>query len=380
MSDNYDFLYLKLDDKRRLNVNYHYLEPYKDDILRFLDDEDSMRTLSFAKHAMMSQEIKANNTIEGITDDLSLIDEVIKEKSMLGEHEKKRIINLYHGYQYILSNNDINKESLRDLYLLLSDGILDSFDTTSMGEYYREKPVYILRGSNLCNNYYEGVKPEDIESYVDYLLDYINSDILNDSEINSFIKSQIIHFYFVHIHPYPDVNGRTSRTVAMWYLLNQKSFPYIIFNRAIAFSRADYERNLIITRDNDDVTFFLKYMLQNTLLELEKEYIIENIHSNSEVHLSKVDLQMIEYLLTTNSNLTAKDLATTYNSYNDHKRLGIVIEEKIMPLIEKGVFVRTGDTKSYIDSNKHNFNIELNKNLISAARSKIKHLKIDRYL
>lgn len=345
-----------------------------------LDDEDSMRTLSFAKHAMMSQEIKANNTIEGIIDDLSLIDEVIKEKSMLGEHEKKRIINLYHGYQYILSNNDINKESLRDLYLLLSDGILNSFDTTSMGEYYRKKPVYILRGSNLGNDYYEGVKPEDIENYVDYLLDYINSDILNDSEINSFIKSQIIHFYFVHIHPYPDVNGRTSRTVAMWYLLNQKSFPYIIFNRAIAFSRADYERNLIVTRDNDDITLFLRYMLQNTLLELEKEYIIENIHSNSEVHLSKVDLQMIEYLLTTNSNLTAKDLATTYNSYNDHKRLGIVIEEKIIPLIEKGIFVRTDDTKSYIDSNKHNFNIELNKKLISINKGKVKHLKIDRYL
>ena len=355
MSDNYDFLYLKLGDKRRLNVNYHYLEPYKDDILRFLDHMDSMRTLSFAKHAMMSQEIKANNTIEGI-------------------------INLYHGYKYILSNSDINKESLRKLYSLLSDDILDNYDSTSMGEYYREKPVYILRGSNLCNNYYEGVKSEDIESYVNYLLDYIHSDTLNDSEINSFIKSQIIHFYFVHIHPYPDVNGRTSRTVAMWYLLNQKSFPYIIFNRAIAFSKADYERNLIITRDNDDITFFLRYMLQNTLLELEKEYIIENINSNSEVHLSKVDLQMIEYLLTTNSNLTAKDLATTYNSYNDHKRLGVVIEERIMPLIEKKIFVRTSDTKSYIDSGKHNFNIELNKELISIDKSKVKHLKIDRYL
>ena len=320
-----DFSYLKLDSTRRLNVNYQYLEPYKDDIMRFLDNDD-MRTLSFAKRAMMSQEIKANNTIEGITDDLSIIDEVIKNKSSLSDREKKRIINLYHGYQYILTHKDINKETLRELYLLLSDEILGDYDKTSMGEYYRTKPVYILKGSSLNNDYYEGINPKQIDCYMNYFIDYINSDFLTDNEIDCFVKSQIMHFYFVHIHPYPDVNGRTSRTVAMWYLLNQKSYPYVIFNRAISFSKSMYEKNLIITRDTDNITLFLKYMLKNTLLELEKEYIIGNIKRNSDANLTKVDLQMIEYLLTTNSNLTAKDLATTYNSYNDHRRINMIID------------------------------------------------------
>ena len=374
-----DFSYLKLDSTRRLNVNYQYLEPYKDDIMRFLDNDD-MRTLSFAKRAMMSQEIKANNTIEGITDDLSIIDEVIKNKSSLSDREKKRIINLYHGYQYILTHKDINKETLRELYLLLSDEILGDYDKTSMGEYYRTKPVYILKGSSLNNDYYEGINPKQIDCYMNYFIDYINSDFLTGNEIDSFVKSQIMHFYFVHIHPYPDVNGRTSRTVAMWYLLNQKSYPYVIFNRAISFSKSMYEKNLIITRDTDNITLFLKYMLKNTLLELEKEYIIGNIKRNSDANLTKVDLQMIEYLLTTNSNLTAKDLATTYNSYNDHRRINMIIDEKIMPLVEKNIFVRKNDTKGFIDGVRHNFNIGINKDLLDIKKEKIKYLKIDRYM
>ena len=374
-----DFSYLKLDSTRKLNVNYQYLEPYKDDIMRFLDNDD-MRTLSFAKRAMMSQEIKANNTIEGINDDLSIIDEVIKNKSSLSDREKKRIINLYHGYQYILTHKDINKETLRELYLLLSDEILGDYDKTSMGEYYRTKPVYILKGSSLNNDYYEGINPKQIDWYMNYFIDYINSDFLTGNEIDNFVKSQIMHFYFVHIHPYPDVNGRTSRTVAMWYLLNQKSYPYVIFNRAISFSKSMYEKNLIITRDTDNITLFLKYMLKNTLLELEKEYIIGNIKRNSDANLTKVDLQMIEYLLTTNSNLTAKDLATTYNSYNDHRRINMIIDEKIMPLVEKNIFVRKNDTKGFIDGVRHNFNIGINEDLLDIKKEKIKYLKIDRYV
>lgn len=374
-----DFAYLKLDNTRKLIVNYRHLEPYKDDIMRFLDDDD-MRTLSFAKRAMMSQEIKANNAIEGINDDLSIIDEVIKNKSSFSDREKKRIINLYHGYQYILTHKDINKETLRELYLLLSDEILNDYDKTSMGEYYRTKPVYILKGSRINNGYYEGVDSKQINEYMNYYIDYINSDFLTDNEINCFIKSQIMHFYFVHIHPYPDVNGRTSRTVAMWYLLNNKSYPYVIFNRAISFSQSMYEKNLIITRETDNITPFLKYMLKNTLLELEKEYVIENIKRNSEANLTKVDLQMIEYLLTTNSNLTAKDLAVTYDSYNEHRRVNTIIDERIMPLVEKNIFVRKNDTKSFIDGTRHNFNISLNKELLDIKKEKMKYLKIDRYL
>ncbi len=52
---------------------------------------DYTKTLEFAKSMMMNQEIKSNNPIEGIKDALS-------------EKEKRKTINLFHGYQYILTH------------------------------------------------------------------------------------------------------------------------------------------------------------------------------------------------------------------------------------------------------------------------------------
>ena len=111
--------------------------------------------------------------------------------------------------------------------------------------------------------------------------------------------------------------------------------------------------------------------LETHVVELAESNYVENTENYSTIvydatrdtpsNLTKVDLQMIEYLLTTNSNLTAKDLATTYNSYNDHRRINIIIDEKIMPLVEKNIFVRKNDTKGFIDGVRHNFNIGINK-------------------
>ena len=65
---------LKLQNGYNIHVNDSYLDTYKNDILEFLDDLDEFKTIDFAKSVMMGQEIKANNTIEGIFDDLSKID------------------------------------------------------------------------------------------------------------------------------------------------------------------------------------------------------------------------------------------------------------------------------------------------------------------
>lgn len=360
---------------RLFRYNNSYLELYKSELYNLLDGLDFMKTMLFARRMMMSQEIKSNNMIEGINDDLSIIDEVIKNR----DKDSKRIINLYHGYQYIITHQDINKYSLRELYSLLSDGLLNEYSINNMGDFYRERPVYILKGDRLDLEPYEGAKYEDIEYYMNKLFEYINKCDTND-EIDDFIKSQIIHFYFVYVHPYFDVNGRCSRTLSMWYLLNKKCYPYIIFNRAIAFNQRGYEENIIKSRNTGDMTLFLKYMLISVEKELEKEYLINNINSNSKFHLFKEDLQILEYFLNLNGNLTVKDLVTAYNFYNPKKNIKEVFISKIMPLIEKEVFNVTGYSKKNIYDNQPNMFIKLNDELVSGDEKKVKNLHLDRYI
>ena len=266
------YLKLKQDEKRYFRYNDSYLDSEKDDLVNLLDGLDYMKTMLFVRKMMMSQEIKTNNSIEGINDDLSIIDKVIKTRDI----NSKRIINLFHGYQYILTHEQINKQSLKELYNLLSEGLLNDYSIFYMGEYYRQMPVYILKGDRLDKEPFQGIKYDEIEKYMNPLFEYINESD-NNTEVDNFIKSQIIHFYFVYIHPYFDVNGRTSRTLSMWYLLNNKCYPYIIFNRAIAFNQKGYDENIVKGRNTGDITLFLKYMLSSVLKELEKEYLINNI-------------------------------------------------------------------------------------------------------
>lgn len=378
---NYMKLSIETTEGSNIRINKEYLKPYKEELEEFIDGLDYMKTLKFARSMMISQEIKSNNVIEGIKDDLSIIDKVITQrKENLSERERKRIINLYHGYQYILTHKTINRETLKELYQLLSENILDQRDKVRMGEYYRTAPVYIIKGNRLDVEPYMGIDENKIDYYMNQLFEFINDNKLEETEINKFIKSQIMHFYFVYIHPYFDVNGRTSRTVAMWYLLNNKNYPYIIFNRAIAFNQRNYESNIIKGRNFGDITLFIKYMLTSVEKELEKEYIIHSIEKTTKEYLSKYDLQMLEYLLTMNGNLTLKDLITTYNRYNSKDKTSLIYEEKIIPLLEKNILIEKRKTNNFITKDIQNKIIGLNPEIIEIDKTKIKHLNIDKYI
>ena len=114
------------------------IERKLDKLLEILDNNN----LSYAKATMFTSEIKANNLIEDLRDDLSYIEEVIKTKQF-----EPRIMNLYYGYKYILKNQDINKETLKELYGILSANLLDPWDLNNMGEYYRNGDVYVFQST-----------------------------------------------------------------------------------------------------------------------------------------------------------------------------------------------------------------------------------------
>lgn len=368
---------LLMEDGRYLSYNEKILSPYIDELLSFLEDEEYMHSYSFAKKMMMGPEIKSNNTIEGINDDLSYIDRVIKSFNNPDNNTKKRILNLYMGYKYILTHDRIDKDSLRELYGILSKGLLSYDDIKYMGEYYRTRGVIILKGNHLRNDNFTGMEAIKLDKYMDLFFEYVNSPSSKD-EMDVFIKSQIMHFYFVYVHPYFDVNGRTSRTVAMWYMLNNQVYPYIIFNQAIAFARGEYEKSIINARAMGDVTLFLRYMLTQVLWELEKEYIVNKINKANMNQLSKEDLQLINYLLTIKGNITVKDLTSFYNRFNFPKRPGELFDKMISPLIDKGVILDKGFTKGYMDQERHNMNIGLNLESIDDCSDKVRHLVLHR--
>lgn len=358
-------------------INIDILKEIEEELELFLLEEDFMNTRDFSKKVMFNQEIKANNTVEGYNDSVSFIKKVIENASEEQNIEKRnRIINLYNGYQYILKGQDITEENVLKLYKILSKDLLEEYDLSHMGEKYRKAPVYILKSGRLDDSMDEGIPYEKIEEYMDSYFEFIDTFKVDDSQTEEFIKSQIMHFYFVYIHPFFDINGRSSRTIAMWYLLNKEVYPYIIFNRGINFD-SNYDRVIGTSKTRLDITEFLKYMLISVKKELEKEYIIHNLDSQSGRQWHTIDYQVLNYFLALNGEKTVLDYATTYNRLNTKKNTKTIFENMLLPMIEDETLKITRTTKKNMFENVPNLVLELNKDKVNEINlEKVKRLKL----
>lgn len=344
---------------------YYYagiLKPFQEELESFLEWDKKMDNLSYVKKVLFSHELKANNLVEGYGDNIEIIDDIIKRRTegIRNSAAKMRIYNLYLGYKYILTHRKMDKNHLKELYSILSANLLSGGDLSHMGEYYREAPVYILMNGRLDCELDEGVNYQNISKLMDYYFQYVNELIEDTSLSSEYIKSQIMHFYFVYIHPYFDVNGRTSRTMAMWYLLNKKIYPCIIFNRGISFKGLEYDKVISVAKVKRDITPFLEMMLDTLKLELEKEHIMESIASNTPGKLRSVDYQSILYILTMNGMKTIKDFATFYNRFNDKESPKKIYEDMLEPLIDLDIIKIERYTKKCITGELPNMVFSLN--------------------
>lgn len=351
------------------------LKEQREELDEFISDLRYMNTLKFSKDVLFSHEIQANNFIEGYRDDVETIYDVIHKCSKITDPEKKqRIMNLYKGYKYILSRKDLNPDTLRYLYNILSRDLLSQEDRNNMGKYYRNNPVYIYYSNRIDISPDEGIPSSEIEEHMKMLLGYANSDNSNLSKAELFLKSQIIHFYFVYIHPYYDINGRTSRTTSMWFLLNNKSYPFIIFNRAIQLCKEEYYKVIRETKGFRNATYFLKYMMEHTIIELEKDYVMNMIKNSTNYKLTSVDYQTLHYILSINGAWTYLDFASFYNRQNEHRKVHEIFTDMLLPLLDAGILIEGRKTKKQISGKIYNHTFSLNSNLYEVNPNKIKRI------
>ena len=368
---------LPLENGQKFFLKPDYLKELRDELELFLSDNESMNNLDFTKKVLFSHELQSNNQVEGYGDDIKIINDIItrKVRKISDIEKKRRILNLYKGYQFILKYKRVNEISLKKLYDILSKDLLIPYDLQFMGELYREDAVYIVSDFLDLENCEQGIDYNNISNLITNYFNFFNNTQENNIT-GDFINSQILHFYFVYIHPYFDVNGRTSRTMSMWYLLKKEAYPYIIFNRGIPFHCNDYYDVIKNSKMSHDLTSFILYMMREVKIELEKEFIVQNIASNVNYELTSEDYQTILYFMSINGLKSVLDFTSLYNRLIEKKKVKEIYDSMIVPLIDKDVLEVVRYTKKNMFGNTPNMVLELNKKKIDCDLSKVKRLQL----
>ena len=110
-------------------------------------------------------------------------------------------------------------------------------------------------------------KPKEVPILMKNFVKWINED----SDIHPVLKSGIIQFQFVHIHPFVDGNGRTSRLLCAAYL-HKEDYD---FKRLFSISeyydkdRGDFYGAIQSVRKNNmDMTGWLEYFVNGFLVQM----------------------------------------------------------------------------------------------------------------
>lgn len=352
------------------------------DIEELLIAEPSLKKVKFKKQ--IPKDIQSNNIIEGIDDDIEEINRIIGRKPVYhlfdgqNKAEDNRVINLYKAYTYIMKKKDINKETLRELYRLISDGLISSEDLKHMGSYYREDAVCITNRPYFDEEN-QGIDYRQLDYYMNRLFDYINT-VEASNYTDSFLISQVIHFFFVYVHPYFDCNGRTSRTLSMWYLLNHNANAFLNFNRSIPFTKGKYNKAIERSRDSSDLTPFIKYMLETEQTQLEKEYIITSIERDINRKFTDEEYILFEFFLSGNHVITLASLTQLFDSVNSHHFTLSEVESKLKPFLSNGILIQVGTTKKMINGDRYNPIYKLNADMFNINSSRVKKLILPNYL
>lgn len=303
--------FIELNDKLNIKLKYYESFIIKDYISKIVEvGSDQIEDLipNDIKDATLIDSIIdeafSSSVIEGAFSTRKRAKEMITKKLDPKTKSERMIFNNFKAIRYTLDNleTEINNNFIYEIWKILTEGTLEEDDYT---ELYRTGPVYIK--NRLGDIVYEGPNFHEVNNMMDDLVRYINNT--NDST-HPIIKSIIIHYYFVYVHPFFDGNGRTARALMNFYLIKSgfDFFKYFSISKILVDKRSKYYDSIKQCEDNhSDITYFIEFyseLLIDTIIEIRKTYInqfskkiiLKLLYENN-IHLNQRQLKTLDMIL-----------------------------------------------------------------------------------
>lgn len=312
------------------------LESKINDYFEFFNIDNNTKIDKEVLLGIICSELEGTLQIEDVKTTRRQIEETIKNNNPKNTNDRI-IINMLNGFNYVSKTKEFNKDTLKELYDILSSGCLDKEDEIG-DSYYRNDKVYI---SN-----YEGCPFDKINDCMDSLFKYINDNLDTKDPYIKLLLPFIAHYYLIYIHPYFDYNGRTARMVQLWVFMLTNNMDSLYLSEAINDNKKDYYKAIENTRNSrNDLTYFITYLINliNSYKLVDKN--INEIKNEIESEGESISLNELHYLKRIIINKSIKWF--NYKKFNEFEGLDIT-KQGALKILNK--FENRGFLKSKINS------------------------------
>ncbi|MGE5373077.1 MAG: Fic family protein [Solirubrobacterales bacterium] len=239
-------------------------------------------------------EAMSSSIIEGAFSSKKRTQEMIQRNRNPASLDEQMIVNNFRALQFILEhlNQPIDETMLLAVYRILTAHTLAPEDQTDT---YRDDAV-IIWDHTTQRQVYEAPKASEVRRMMDLLFQFIHGP----DDLHPFIKSCVIHFYLVYVHPFFDGNGRTARAISHMYLLQQgyDIFKFFSISSVIREEKARYYKSIQDTEENEsDLTYFLHYcteMIIRSIRGMIHRFEIEYRRRVITMYIRAADLRLSE--------------------------------------------------------------------------------------
>lgn len=275
-------------------IDHAPLLPYYEK--RFQEDA-LVRTVHYGTH------------IEGNELDLSQAEKVVMGQQVIArERDIQEVINYRKVIEFIdewgieQDNKKVSEALIKQLHLLTVAKILPE-ETSGI---YRKTQV-VIKSSQTGDVVFRPPLAVVVQRHITDLLDFINS--LESHDMHPVLKSGIVHYEFVRIHPFIDGNGRVARALAT-LILFMDGYDIRKFFSLEEYFDSDagryYESLQSVERHEGDLTTWLEYFTEGLSVELHKiKERVEHVSADTNIKeklggkpilLTDRQMKIVEYI------------------------------------------------------------------------------------
>jgi Fic family protein len=221
-------------------------------------------------------EILLTNNIEGVHSTRKEIGEILQDLSM--RDKRNRFVGLVAKYAALKDNPDITFKTCQDIRKVYDDIFYEEIKATDPenlpdGEMFRKSGVEVQSATQKV--IHKGLSPES------KIIDTMNQSlaVLNNDDIDIFIRIAVFHYLFGYIHPFYDGNGRTSRFISS-YLLSHQLNPLIGYRLSYTVKEniSKYYKAFEVCNDphnKAELTPFVEMFLN--IVEISLQHLLETL-------------------------------------------------------------------------------------------------------